>query len=186
MYIKSLVPSSKFIGKQKSERSAYPVTVEFKHIDFERSYVAGFLTITGLIKEFPVLTTFFEGEIIGDRYSFLTRKWQADELKDKEHWGKFPAFAPYCKEFNNDDFKADFANSDFLFMRWKESFLVPDHRVRSIEGASYDGFYYICYQKSTDVITGYYYHHSHHTADMYQSLELTHEPQRGSPVFDFR
>jgi hypothetical protein len=29
-------------------------------------------------------------------------------------------------------------------MRWKERFLVPDHKVRSIKGASYDGFYYIC------------------------------------------
>ena len=29
-------------------------------------------------------------------------------------------------------------------MRWKEQFLVPDHRVRSINGASYAGFYYIC------------------------------------------
>jgi hypothetical protein len=31
-----------------------------------------------------------------------------------------------------------------IFMRWKEQFLVPDHRVRSINGASYAGFYYIC------------------------------------------
>lgn len=29
-------------------------------------------------------------------------------------------------------------------MRWKERFLVPDHRVKSINGASYAGFYYIC------------------------------------------
>lgn len=29
-------------------------------------------------------------------------------------------------------------------MRWKERFLVPDHRVRAINGASYAGFYYIC------------------------------------------
>lgn len=32
----------------------------------------------------------------------------------------------------------------FAFMRWKERFLVPDHRVTSINGASYAGFYYIC------------------------------------------
>ena len=29
-------------------------------------------------------------------------------------------------------------------MRWKERFLVPDHRVRSITGASFAGFYYVC------------------------------------------
>ena len=29
-------------------------------------------------------------------------------------------------------------------MRWKERFLVPDHRVRDINGASFAGFYYVC------------------------------------------
>jgi Vacuolar import and degradation protein len=29
-------------------------------------------------------------------------------------------------------------------MRWKERFLVPDHRLKTINGASYAGFYYIC------------------------------------------
>ena len=43
----------------------------------------------------------------------------ADENKDKEHWGKFPGFSPYCKEFNSDGFKPDFSECDFLFMRWK-------------------------------------------------------------------
>ena len=28
-------------------------------------------------------------------------------------------------------------------MRWKERFLVPDHRVSQINGASFAGFYYI-------------------------------------------
>ncbi len=31
----------------------------------------------------------------------------------------------------------------FAFMRWKERFLVPDHRVRDINGASFAGFYYL-------------------------------------------
>jgi len=29
-------------------------------------------------------------------------------------------------------------------MRWKERFLVPDHRVQDINGASFAGFYYVC------------------------------------------
>lgn len=184
--MKSLFPTSKFVGVQKSEVHSYPVTVEIKHVDVERSYIAGYLTITGLTKDYYVLTTFFEAEIIGNKYSFLTRKWDADEHKDKEHWSKFPGFAPFCKVFNTDGFKADLTNSDYIFMRWKESFLVPDHRVRQIEGASYDGFYYICYQKSSDTITGYYYHHTHLRTDMYQSLELRHVPQHAFPVFEFR
>ncbi len=64
---------------------------------------------------------------------------------------------------------------------------MPNHHVKSIDGASYDGyfllcllfiempylllfrFYYICYQKSTDSITGYYYHRAHHGGEMYVS-----------------
>ncbi|KAG9100198.1 hypothetical protein FS749_015979 [Ceratobasidium sp. UAMH 11750] len=38
------------------------------------------------------------------------------------------------------------AERGFVFMRWKERFLVPDHQVRGIRGASYDGFYYVCVQ----------------------------------------
>lgn len=186
MYLKSLYPSSKFTGVQKSERNSYPVTVEIKHVDLEKSYLSGYLTITGLTKEYNVLTTFFEAEIVGEKYHFLTRKWHADENKDKGHWSKFPGFAPYSGCFNNDNFREDFEDSDYLFMRWKESFLVPNHHVKNIDGASYDGFYYICYQKSTDSITGYYYHHSHHNSEMYQSLELHHVDQLSFPAYEFR
>lgn len=36
--------------------------------------------------EYPKLTTFFDGEIISQKYPFLTRKWDADEDVDKKHW----------------------------------------------------------------------------------------------------
>jgi len=173
MYVKSLFPSSQFTGFQKSDRNSYPVTVEIKYVDVEKSCLSGYLTITGLTKEYNILTTFFEAEIIGEKHHFLTRKWDADESKDRGHWGKFPGFAPYSSCFNNDNFyrnfHENFEKSDYVFMRWKESFLVPNHHVKSIDGASYDGFYYICYQKSTDSITGYYYHRTHNPTDMYQS-----------------
>lgn len=45
-------------------------------------------------------------------------------------------------------------------MRWKEHFLVPDHTIRDISGASFAGFYYICFQKLTSSIEGFYYHRS--------------------------
>jgi glucose-induced degradation protein 4 len=32
------------------------------------------------------MTTFFDGEIIGTRYPFLTRKWDADEEVDRKQW----------------------------------------------------------------------------------------------------
>jgi hypothetical protein len=43
-------------------------------------------------------------------------------------------------------------------MRWKEYFLVPDHRVRTISGASFEGFYYICFNQVSGGIEGIYFH----------------------------
>jgi hypothetical protein len=40
----------------------------------------------------PEITTFFEGEIIGDRFSFFTRKWEATENIDKQHWVRIISF----------------------------------------------------------------------------------------------
>lgn len=44
-------------------------------MDLENSTVTGYLTIIGLAENHCQLTTFFEGEIVGKKYSFLTRKW---------------------------------------------------------------------------------------------------------------
>ena len=72
------------------------------------------------VQEYPTLTTFFEGEIVSDRYPFLTRKWDASEEVDRKHWGKFPTFEQYLKKFNADDFSYDrLKESDEVFMRWK-------------------------------------------------------------------
>ena len=45
-----------------------------------------------------------------------------------------------------------------VFMRWKEWFLVPDHRVTTIPGASFEGFYYICFSQVDGNIHGVYFH----------------------------
>ena len=133
-----LCTSSRFTGNQKSKGKSYNVDVIFHHVDLERSYICGYLGITGLINEYPILSTFFDAEIISKRYPFLTRKWEADEDVDRKHWSKFDAFLPYLDTFNNDSFDYDQLlrgkNADFIFMRWKEHFLVPDHTVRDITG----------------------------------------------------
>jgi hypothetical protein len=58
----------------------------FQQVDLENSYLCGYLKIKGLTEEYPVLTTFFDGEIISKKYPFLTRKWDADEDVDRRHW----------------------------------------------------------------------------------------------------
>ncbi|XP_039960929.1 glucose-induced degradation protein 4 homolog isoform X2 [Bactrocera tryoni] len=97
---------------------------------------------------------------------------------------KFAAFSEYEESFNSDNF--DFkklANSDYVFMRWKEHFLVPDHTIKDINGASFAGFYYICFTKSTGRVEGYYYHRS---SELYQSIELEHISENSSDVYEFR
>lgn len=79
----------------------------------------------------PRLTTFFDGEIISGKYPFLTRKWDADEDVDRKHWSKFMPFFQYSKTFNSDAFDYEQLDAaDFVFMRWKEHFLVPDHTIK--------------------------------------------------------
>lgn len=74
---------------------------------------------------------------------------------------KFDLFVPYLKTFNSDSFDYDsLEKADYVFMRWKEHFLVPDHTIKDINGAPFAGFYYICFHKSAATIEGYYYHRS--------------------------
>ncbi|MXQ93266.1 hypothetical protein E5288_WYG003572 [Bos mutus] len=204
-----LYSGSKFRGHQKSKGNSYDVEVVLQHVDTGNSYLCGYLKIKGLTEEYPTLTTFFEGEIISRKHPFLTRKWDADEDVDRKHWvsasapppglhshpalilcsafgfqGKFLAFYQYAKSFNSDDFDyEELKSGDYVFMRWKEQFLVPDHTIKDISGASFAGFYYICFQKSAASIEGYYYHRS---SEWYQSLNLTHVPEHSAPIYEFR
>ncbi|KAJ4931958.1 hypothetical protein JOQ06_010394 [Pogonophryne albipinna] len=182
--ISLLYSGSQFRGFQKSKGNSYAVEVVLQHVTVEDSYLCGYLKIKGLTEEYPTLTTFFAGEIISRKRPFLTRKWDADEDVDRKHWGKFQPFYKYAKSFNSDDFDYELLdNSDYVFMRWKEQFLVPDHTIKDISGASFAGFYYICFQKSTATIEGYYYHRS---SEWYQSLNLNNVPEHSIPIYEFR
>lgn len=144
-------------------------------------------TPPGLTADHPTLTTYFEGEIIGPKYTFQTRhpSWGATDKTDMQHWARFPAWRPLAKQAKKPDFHyKNFAQRENIFMRWKESFLVPDHRVREISGASFEGFYYICFNQVSGDINGIYFHAK---SEKYQQLELKHVPDRGCfPAMEFR
>jgi len=115
----------------------------------------------GLTEDHPTLTTFFEGEIIGSKYGFETlhEDWGASYKTDMSHWGKFSAFRPLHKQARKGRVTIhDVAQRENIFMRWKEHFLVPDHRVRTITGASFEGFYYICFNQLKGEVSGIYFH----------------------------
>ncbi|EFE30289.1 vesicle-mediated transport protein Vid24, putative [Trichophyton benhamiae CBS 112371] len=181
----------------RSEQQIYTVDVEIKNVDMSESYLCGYLKIkgtalftspidiitlhrrntlltvlTGLTPDHPTLTTFFEGEIIGTKHTFQTRHedWGATEKTDMHHWSRFPAWRPLSRLAKQPDFTfKDYAQRENIFMRWKEAFLVPDHRVKTISGASFEGFYYICFNQVQGTISGIYFHAK---SEKHQQLEL--------------
>lgn len=119
-------------------------------ISFPLSTLSGYLSISHLTDTHPQLTTFFSGEIIGPTYGFLTgpRYYaQATEGDDMRHWSRFPHFRRIRNELRRPGLTLPEPRVDrgmgrersFCFMRWKERFLVPDHKVRDISGASFAG-----------------------------------------------
>ncbi|TID21643.1 hypothetical protein E2P81_ATG04913 [Venturia nashicola] len=156
-----LKPGSRFVGSQQSDRQIYDVEVQIQHVDMKESFICGYLRIQGLTEDHPTLTTYFEGEIIGTKYTFETRheEWGSSEKTDMQHWGRFPAWKPLASQARVSNFSyKNYAQRENIFMRWKEYFLVPDHRVRTISGASFEGFYYICFNQVSGSVSGIYFH----------------------------
>lgn len=177
---------ARFEGQQTSDKQKYEVSVELKHVDMKESFLCGYLRIKGLTDDYPELTTYFEGEMIGPKYSFQTRRreWGSSGENDYRHWTKFPAYRPIAKLAKRPDYVyKNFAEREYIFMRWKEYFLVPDHNVRQINGASFEGFYYICFHQLTGSVSGIYFHSK---SERFQKLELAYVPERTFGAFEFR
>lgn len=171
---RTLFSGCSYSGHQRSDDRLYRVEVTFRTIDLEDGLVCGDLTIYDLTPAWPELTTFFDAEIIGKGgNTFVTNGWHSSSWVDKQHWERFEGFQSefmhYPERYNPD-------TADVVFMRWKERFLVPDTSISTVDGASFAGFYYIRYQRSTGSITGFYYHR---TSEWFQTLDLTLVPAQG-------
>ena len=81
-----------------------------------------------------------------------------EAVEDAYCRGKVRAVEECAAELLSAVHLGDVAQQEHIFMRWKERFLVPDHRVRSIVGASFEGFYYICFDVLRGNMNGIYYH----------------------------
>lgn len=104
----------------------YKVSVAIDTVS--ESSCAGVLEIAGLTPELEFLSTFFEGEIIGSEIGFKTNRWGATETDDIRHWSRFPAWHHVKNQLVRPSLTYDL-KKPFLFMRWKEQFVVPqaDH-----------------------------------------------------------
>lgn len=139
-----LYPGALFRGTQKSGKISYDVTVEILNVDLPNSLLEGYLNIRGLTADWPELTTFFSAEIIGMDHGFVTGRWGAKEADDMKHWTRFHPYKSLRKSIGKTATRFNHLNKPYVFMRWKERFLVPDWKVRDITGASFAGFYYVC------------------------------------------
>ena len=125
--------------------------------------------------------------IDGARYAFQTRRpeWGSSEKNDFKHWKMFEApFESIYPQAKRPGFVLkDFHRRDNIFMRWKEHFLVPDHRLKQINGASFEGFYYIMFNQYLGTVNGYYYHAK---SERGQELSLRAVEDRSFESFEFR
>lgn len=164
-----LQPCAKYVGTQQSGHHTYNVEVTILTVNMEQSSLSGFLKISNLTPEHPVLETFFTGEIVGgpqQRYSFRTMDpaWGTNEKIDMRHWSRFPAwrqFSSIAKRDMSFDYPLNgqaWYQQEHVYMRWKERFLAPDHRKSNLSGASFEGFYYICLNQMEGKISGVYFH----------------------------
>lgn len=162
-------PYAKYTGTQQSDRQIYNVEVTILTVDMKQCSLSGYLQIRGLTPDHETLQTYFTGEIIGGpdhKHSFRTRDrgWGADDKIDLHHWLRFPSWRQYSVHAKrNMDFEFPLDDESWweqenVYMRWKEHFLVPDHRQRNIQGASFEGFYYICLNQIRGSISGVYFH----------------------------
>lgn len=210
-----LKPNATFIGEQQSGKAKYHIKVELKTVDWINSIVTGFLQISGLTEQHPEITTFFKGEIINNplnkynwqtyskklssdvsikKYSFITEnsQWGSFIKNDLEHWKELTD----SEDLNDLELKQKLQqiqndpnyNDECIYMRWKEEFLLPDSRVKQINGASFEGFYYIALNlthgsKLPGSISGLYYHKE---SEKFQSLCLRFVEDNGvSNEFSF-
>jgi hypothetical protein len=208
-----LQPNATFVGEQQSNKDKYHIQVQFKTIDLIDSVVTGFLQIRGLAKGLSTMTTCFKGEIVNNplmkyewhnetsvhdpvlnNYSFITenKTWESLPKNDMEHWKRLTA----SDEMTDVDLRAKLArilageeDNHYIYMRWKEQFLLPDSRVKSIFGTSFEGFYYVVlnvggfengngYSHAIEpgCISGLYYYKS---SEKFQSLSLKYVDNNG-------
>lgn len=178
-----LKPGSMFTGHQESGRHQYKVEVKLLNVDMHNTSISGLLTIHHLTETHPVLTTYFDGEIIGKKHSFVTKskEYESSVRNDIQHWARFTSWRDLNLDLREDGknehwYQNQAHLSDHIYMRWKEKFIYPDSNVSNIKGASFAGFYYVCLNVRTGSITGLYFHKF---TDRFQQLDLSHVPDMG-------
>jgi glucose-induced degradation protein 4 len=150
----ALENGAKYKGEQLTNGGSFKVEMTIDVIDLGQEFLCGTFEIHNLTDKYELLTTYFEGEIMGNLYPFTEEECSSSN-PDIIHWGLFPEWRTEYA-YNKDAY--DIKGSNFLYIKIKELFLLPNPKLRSVPGASIDGHYYCCYYKNLDCFAGHYYY----------------------------
>lgn len=137
---------TKYTGRQTTIVGSFKIDMKVNVFSLSQGYICGTLTIHNLTSEYKLLITHFEGVLM----SAKNISKAADEFKQ---WSKF---SKWKKDFENQLLFNDSLNSECLYFKIKEEFLLPNHKLTRLHGASIDGHYYCCYFKKSDSFGGFY------------------------------
>lgn len=158
-----LGPGSAFVGSQvfsnnpahgRDER--WKVSVRITEADVERGLLRG---VMDAVNQHPGgtsgVSTFWEGEVLdGDRVGLLTGRLGATAQVDRVHWARFPPVERMLARIRAGEDPDPTDLSRYLLMRWKETFFVASPSECALTIA---GFYYICFDRVTGAVDGYYF-----------------------------
>lgn len=130
-----------YTGEQNTSTGPFKINMKIEFIDIKQSFMCGTFKIFNLTSYHDVINTYYECEIIKE----------FNNQEELIHWSTFDAYKEIKGKYNLD-------KSNYLFMKIRELFLLPDPSVKNIPGASIDGYYYCVYDKTEDSFNGFYYY----------------------------
>lgn len=165
----------RFIGRQVVTTSAHTtadqwrVNVELLNVDLSHGTAYGTMEAREVPRANSRVITFWRGEIIDNvNFHFYTQDWSASPENDIAHWSRFDPFRTLCERVKRDGGRdIDLSGCRYVFMRWKEIFFV---NVGEDCGLTIAGFYYICLDRRTGVIHGFYFDPK---SEPFQCLQLS-------------
>lgn len=166
---------AKYTGEQSTSYGSFKIDMKVNLFDIDEAFLSGEFCIHDLTPYHSILNTYFEGRLIGTHYPFGEGK------NDAKQWIKFNK---WNEKFLVDQSAYDIYGSNYLYIKIKEQFLLPDPKVTRIKGASIEGSYYCCYYKNLDCFAGFYAcgdSHIHAT----QQIILARTKERMSQAYEF-
>lgn len=154
--------------QSRSKTDSWKVCAQIEAIDLENATISGSMEAMNAPSSQSRVVTYWEGEIIDNKHHFFyTKKWDAKECDDYDHWSRLLSFLPFREPFNvNGAIDVDITSHPFIFMRWKEKRFI---NVGSDCGLTIAGFYYISFCRQSGDIEGYYFDPN---SSPYQKLSL--------------